>query len=82
MEIFIIIYCRVQELFAERLKTFSIEDYTAKWDELRAQVDSALEILKAIGSKSAEANIEEIYAWYVDVLNQMDMVELRHNSIK
>lgn len=63
-------------------KTFSIEDYAAKWDELRAQVDSALVILKAVGSEYVEANVEEIYALFADVLNQMDMVELRHNSIK
>ena len=33
----------MHELFVERLAPFSIEDYAAKWDELRAQVDSALE---------------------------------------
>jgi len=29
-----------------------------------------------------EASIEEIYAWFVDVLNQMDIVELRRSPTR
>lgn len=41
-----------------------------------------MEILKALGLESVEANIEEIYAWFVDVLNQMEIVELRRNPAR
>jgi len=61
-----------------QLSTF----YVAKWDDLRAQVDSALEILKAVGSESVESNIEQIYDWFVDVIHQMDMVEHRRNPAR
>jgi len=78
MESSTFIYNRVHDLHEERLSDYSFEDHFAKWDNLRAWVDKALNDLKVLSKATVEANREALRIWLAEVLLEIDMADLRY----
>jgi len=80
MDISNIIFDKVLRLLAERLTAYNIQDYSDKWDALKAQIAETLENLNNLGTDYVEVNMTALGCWFKEILKIVDVIELRRSA--